>query len=65
MAATAQQTAPWDLWERSFGLLRDGAIGTVRHDGGKTFRVRLLTWERVGDQCHFVLDIIDEAAGNA
>jgi hypothetical protein len=65
MAALPQQRIAWEDWEASFGKLRDGSIGELRHESGKSYRIRVLAWERVGDECLFTLDIIDEAAGNA
>ncbi len=65
MTISTQQSCPWDLFEKTFGKLRNGSTGELRGAAGKSYRVRLHEWERVGDECVFRFDILDESSGNA
>jgi hypothetical protein len=65
MSEPLRHTMPWPLWEKTFGRLIGGRIGTLRHESGQIFKVRVGGFDRIGDECHFTLEIVDEAAGNA
>jgi hypothetical protein len=52
----------WPEWERAFGALREpGEIGSLQHESGQAFFVRLHSYRRDGEDCVFQLEIIDEA----
>jgi hypothetical protein len=59
---TDDQRMAWPEWERVFGPLREpGEIGTLEHESGRAFKVRLHSYGRDGEDCVFQLEIIDEA----
>jgi hypothetical protein len=63
---TPDHRMAWDEWERVFGSLRKaGEIGTMQHESGRVFKVRLHSYRRDGEDCVFQLEIIDEAQGSA
>jgi hypothetical protein len=66
MAITPEHRMAWDEWERAFGHLRKaGETGTMRHESGRVFKVRLHSYWRDGEDCVFQLEILDEAQGSA
>jgi len=63
---TPDHRMAWDQWVRVFGALREeGETGTMRHDSGRVFKVRLHSYRRDGEDCVFQLEILDEAEGSA
>jgi len=45
--------------------LHDGRIGTLRHQSGATYKVRLHECRQEGDEFIFRLEILDKAEGSA
>jgi len=52
-------------FERVFGAMREGHTGTLVHESGRTFKVRLHSEEPDGDEVVFCFEILAEAAGQA
>jgi hypothetical protein len=61
-----EQRMAWDQFEQTFGKLRDGRTATLqKREGGKGYKVKLAEFEKVGDECVFRFEIVDEWEGTA
>jgi len=62
---TDEQRMACNAFYQTFGLLHDGRIGTLRHQTGATYKVRLHECRQEGDEFIFRLEILDKAEGSA